>query len=260
METGGARDNAAIAPLLREGADVNARDSVGDTPLHHAVVHGNPHHVAILLDAGATVDARNEHGDTPLHAAASARDDAVVTALVSAGAAIDAQNDTGETPLQLATKAYRPSVIDRLLELGADPEVQDDLGRAAGSPVCPWPDPAFFAAAPLESVRGCLEMGADASASDYHRATRRCILRRGSETYVAPAIIKLLADAGADVNALNRNRETPLHAALAGRSERSDNVAALLEAGADANVRDERDWTLLHRGGLAATGRPPCRC
>lgn len=238
-------ENPAVAALVRAGTDLEARGPVGGTALHWAASNGNAHHVAVLLAAGAPMDARNERGDTPLHAAASARNDAVVTALVAAGADIDAQNDTGETPLHLATNSYRPSVIDRLPELGADPEVQDDRGRAAGSPVYPWRYASFFAAAPLESVRDCLEMGEDANASDDGGNTP-LHFAAASESYVAPAIIKVLAGAGADVNALNHNGETPLHRALATRSERSDNVATLLESGADANVRDERGWTLLH--------------
>lgn len=240
-------ENPAVAALVGAGADLDARGPAGETALHRAAAQGQAHHVAVLLDGGAAVDARNEGGATPLHLAATARNDAAVMALVAAGADIDAQNDSGETPLHLATRSYRPRVADRLLELGADPGVRNSGGRAAGSPVCPWPDAAFFATAPLASVTGCLEIGANVNARDGGDNTPLHLAAR-SGSYAAPAIIELLARAGGDVNALNRNGRSPLHAALTARSERSGNVAALLEAGANANVRDERGWTLLHVG------------
>ena len=64
---------AAPAPLIQAlldaGADVRARDSSGNTPLHHAASGLEPSTVALLLHAGAEPDAQNEVGQTPLDVA-----------------------------------------------------------------------------------------------------------------------------------------------------------------------------------------------
>ena len=60
----------AIA-LLDAGANVNATDDAGWTPLHRAAGNNENPEVAIaLLDAGADVNATGKWGTTPLHSAA----------------------------------------------------------------------------------------------------------------------------------------------------------------------------------------------
>lgn len=55
--------------LLDHGADVNAANGDGSTPLHSAVFLGHPAIARQLLDAGADPAARNERGHVPAHAA-----------------------------------------------------------------------------------------------------------------------------------------------------------------------------------------------
>jgi len=95
------------ADLIAAGADYNA---VAENPMRiqslHAAAANRHSEVAIMLiDAGADVNATQRHGWTPLHTAALHGDAALVTALIAAGASTTASNDDGRTPKDLADEA-----------------------------------------------------------------------------------------------------------------------------------------------------------
>lgn len=72
---------ALVRALLAHGADVNAHQRGGFTPLHGAAQNGNLALVRLLLDAGADSDARSDDGKTARDFAAEAGHGAVVRTL-----------------------------------------------------------------------------------------------------------------------------------------------------------------------------------
>ena len=98
--------------LLDAGANIEARDAVGRTPLHVAALHvaaagdGLPSPVEALLDAGADIEARDKDGSSALHLAAGVEYRAWasnnITILIDAGASIEARDNDGRTPLHMA--------------------------------------------------------------------------------------------------------------------------------------------------------------
>lgn len=110
--------------LLKYGADV--RDTgYGDTPLHRAVDHKSAGMIRALFQAGADVNARDYRGNTPLHNLAERPDkmddeytpsdtERIALLLLNKNPVLVAQNRDGDTPLALAKKNSNQTLV-RLL-------------------------------------------------------------------------------------------------------------------------------------------------
>lgn len=110
--------------LLSLGAPVNevSRNPSELRPLHSAVAHRQPQ-VALeiaraLIAAGADVNATQHGGWTPLHAAALHGNLPLVRLLLDAGADAKAKNDTGQTPAALAKTKNHNDVVALLAQRG----------------------------------------------------------------------------------------------------------------------------------------------
>jgi cytohesin len=102
--------------LLKHGADVNATDVLGQTPIFHA---STPAIVSTLLAHGAKADIRDSAGSTPLHMAVYNGDREIVDALIAAGANVNVRNAQGETPLSIARREKNQKLQQLLKKKGA---------------------------------------------------------------------------------------------------------------------------------------------
>jgi len=134
--TGAKRGDVDMIVAARAaGMDVNAVDSLGNTPLHYAAAAGHSQAVVSLLATGALPDIQNQAGDTPLHKAAGRGHREVVDSLVSAGADLSIKNALGHTAADGAVDTVKDIFqaaagagqgVDFGALLGADDEEDDD--------------------------------------------------------------------------------------------------------------------------------------
>ena len=107
--------------LLKAGADANAPIPGGETPLMTCSRTGKVDAVRALLAHGADVKAKEtQHGQTALMWAAAEGNAEVVEALIKARADIDARVQSGFTPFLFAVREGRTNVVQLLLKAGVD--------------------------------------------------------------------------------------------------------------------------------------------
>ena len=101
-EAAKAGDIKTVKQHLTAGADVNAKNEWGGTPLHYATFGGHKEVVELLIAKGADVNAKDGVGETPLHWASKEGNKEVVELLISKGADVNAKDDVGDTPVDWA--------------------------------------------------------------------------------------------------------------------------------------------------------------
>jgi len=79
-------DIEQIKSLISGGADVNAKDNNGSTPLHYAVILANMDVIKLLISNGADVNAKDKEGRTPLSWAKDLENNELVDLLRKHGA------------------------------------------------------------------------------------------------------------------------------------------------------------------------------
>src|SRR5262249_51060934 len=120
-------DLKAVRAPPDAGVDVNARDADGNTPLLLAAIYAGPECVELLLKKGADVNAKNKLGATPLHRCATNYEKAKL--LIDAGADVKVTTKAERTPLTLAArKAGNSKTVKLLLDKGADAKERNARG------------------------------------------------------------------------------------------------------------------------------------
>ena len=142
--------------LNRPGVHVNVVGIEGWTPLLYAVKHSNNRSIIeLLLDSGADIEARNDKGGTPLLIAVAEGKLEIAALLLNRGADIEAKTNEGFTALMSAVTVGNSSLLQLLLTKGANTEERDYQGIAALHHAVLWCDEDLG----REAVIGILLMG-----------------------------------------------------------------------------------------------------
>lgn len=105
--------------FIERGADVNAFNSFGETPLHQAVFNRSLKNVIgdLLVKAGADPNLTSGSNETPLHYAVRMGREDVVKFLVGAGAKLDAKNKDGKTAFDVAIEEGHKELEESLVDM-----------------------------------------------------------------------------------------------------------------------------------------------
>ncbi|KAK6500072.1 hypothetical protein TWF481_010430 [Arthrobotrys musiformis] len=121
--------------LIDKGADLEGVDDTdyGRTALFYAAKQGNEGSVRALVEAGADLEAHDKNGDTPLSVSARDNHKAVVEFLLNRGAYIETKNKYGRTPLFIAAQRGHVEIVGLLVHNGANLETSDNRYRTPRS-------------------------------------------------------------------------------------------------------------------------------
>jgi ankyrin repeat protein len=233
-------DLQQLRHALDHGANANARDEQGNTPLILAAVYADVQAMKLLIEHDADVNAANIAGVTPLIRAAFDFDKTKL--LIEHGANVNVRSGMGNTPLILAARpANSHRTVELLLNHGADANATNNWGASALM--------AAAASSDERLVQLLLEHGANANAQPAMDQPG-FIFGGGRSPFMWAAfrgdvsVMQHLVAAGADVNG-----EGYLGAPLtqATWSDQTKGVKWLIDHGAEVNHVDHGvDYTALH--------------
>ena len=232
--------------LIAKGADVNAKDRYGFTPLHFAAAFDRIEVAQMLIAQGADINAQREHhldrwtptwglyikmflrgnsrAATPLF---FARSPEMAKFLIAKGANVNAKNNKGMTPLHTTQSK---AIAKILLAAGTKINIKEENARNGKSTAL------LHNAAKIgfkELVQQLIKDGANVAIRD---SEKRTPLHYATTKEVA-ALLML------NIDARDQSGNTPLY--LAVKDNRPEMVSFLIANGAQVNVKNNYGWTPL---------------
>jgi ankyrin repeat protein len=268
---GGGKERGKLIPLLlSHGADIEARDEKGRTPLITAAFWGTKDIAQILVDSGANVAAKDQEGQTALHLTAShglveraSKTESVDLMQLFRGSDLESTDDDGRTPLIHAAKAGNVETVRQLIDKKANIMATDKndwsavhhAAKGDHADVLP-----LFQGADLEAKEkkeGWTPLMVAAEAGNTKAVRTLIDMKVNIMTVEAVGftalqlaassghgeVVQLMIDMGASFQTKGYLGESPLHTAA--RRGRDDVVRVLVEAGAPLETGDDRGRTPL---------------
>jgi ankyrin repeat protein len=233
-------DIQEIKEVLSKGANVNALDGSGLTPLMYASYRGFKDAAELLIQSGADVNFKNRQGETALTKACGNNRLEMVRLLLAHGADVNAKARNGYTPLIIAAARSGPEVVLLLLDRGANinAKSEDSLTPLLNS--LQYYD--------KKNALILISRGAKVNDKDGEGCTPlfHAVIRHHQD------VVERLLEKGADINAKDDEGRTPLMYTPKYDTQSGDMAKLLLAKGADKAARDHSGLTAsMHAAKLA---------
>ncbi|KAM9706978.1 protein phosphatase 1 regulatory subunit 12B isoform 3-T3 [Dama dama] len=216
-------DTDEVRRLLARGADVDTANVDGLTALHQACIDENLDMVKFLVENGASVNQQDNEGWTPLHAAASCGYLNIAEYFLNHGASVGIVNSEGEVPSDLAEE---PAMKDLLLEQVKKQGLDLEQARRQEEQQM------------LQDARQWLNSGRIVDARQA-RSGATALHVAAAKGY--SEVLRLLIQAGYELNVQDHDGWTPLHAAAHWGVKEACSILA--EALCDMDVRNKLGQT-----------------
>ncbi|KAM7032835.1 protein phosphatase 1 regulatory subunit 12B isoform 6-T6 [Acridotheres tristis] len=216
-------DTEEVKRLLGRGARINTTNVDGLTALHQACIDENLDMVKFLVANGANVNHQDIEGWTPLHAVASCGYLNIAEYLISHGANVAAVNSEGEVPSDIAEEA---AMKDLLLEQVKKQGIDLELSRKEEEQQM------------LQDARQWLNSG---RIEDIKQPRTGATALHVAAAKGYSEVMRLLIQAGFNLNVQDNDGWTPLHAAAHWGVKEACSILA--EALCDMDIRNKLGQT-----------------
>ena len=222
-----------VTKLVKAGADVHSTDAERNTCLILAACFGHTDTVRYLVSL-PEVDVNHQGvNGTALHLAVHGKHSDVVQVLIDAGADIEKKSADGRSPLLVASCLRDLTIVTRLVKAGADVRATDaERQTCLNLAVC------HGHADTVRYLVSFPEVDLNHQGSKNHTALHLAVQEKHAD------MVQVLIDAGADIETKNDEGRSPL--LLASLAGELIIVTKLVKAGADVRAVDAERNTCLN--------------
>lgn len=236
-----------IRKLISLGANVNAKNNDGNTPLMMSYNHNCYSSIELLVSAGTDINAQNNHGNTFLHIVARSHCEELINLLLTLGADPNIRNNKGEYPSHIIYTSY--NLVKLMINHGYDINSLDNNHHTVLHKV--FMDYDDEGTCRKRLVGKLIEYGADFNCVDAEGNTP-LHTALSIISYTEPGVVELLIKSNCNINAQNNKGKTPLHVLVDhihydyNNDHDPTELQLLLDSNADPTIKDNKGNTPLH--------------